>query len=112
MYKTHVKTNDNGLIWEDFERTPQLRLGINGSIYQESKIFSMWNATNGREICEEEYNDVKPAIIYCNNMKYFKIVEYEQPFSLEIVNPHVRRPITECGTQFWEYFSFWWGGDK
>ena len=98
MYKTHVKTYKKKLNEiKDFEKTPQMRVGINGVDTKRVK-FSLPNiASNEEVIVDEEYENVKAE--WDDEVKDSRGLEQGGQYPpLEIIEPSEKRTTREDHT--------------
>ena len=100
MYKTHVKTCKKKLNEiKDFERTPKMRVGIDGDDVKRVK-FSLPNSASDEEVIgDEEYEDAKNTWDDDDEVKDHRGLEqWEQYPQLEIDEPHKKRTTGELQT--------------
>ena len=94
MYKTHVKTckkKFNEIKY--FEKTPQMRVGINGVGTKRVKFSLPDNASDKEVMGDEEYKDTK-AIWDDDKVKDPRGLEQGKKYlALEMVEPHEKRTI-------------------
>ena len=93
---THVKTYKKKLDEiKDFEKTPQLRVGINGVDTKTVKL-SLSDSTSKEEVVgDEEYEDVKTAWDDDEVKDLGGLKQGEQYPSLKIDEPHEKRTTEE-----------------
>ena len=99
MYKTHVKICKKKLNEiKDFEKIPQLRVGINGVDTRRVK-FSLPNSALEEEVIgDEEYEDAKVTLDDDEVKDIGGLEQGEQYPPLKIVEPHEKRTTREHHT--------------
>ena len=91
MYKTHVKICKKFNEIKDFEKTPQLRVGINGVNTKRVKFLLPDSALEEEVVGDEEYENVKAAWDDDKVKDLGGLEQGEQYPPLEIVEPHEKR---------------------
>ena len=99
MYKTHVKTYKKKLNEiKDFEKTPQMRVGINGVDTKRVK-FSLPNIASDEEVIgDEEYENVKAEWDDDKVKDSIGLEQGGQYPPLEIIEPSEKRTTREHHT--------------